>query len=159
MSYYYMKTGEPIPDRTYDGPQDKRTKQAFKDECDINRLLQRATKEGALSHLEVHGAEYGEFANYDYHEAMTRLAKGREIFAQLPSEIRNEFQNDPGRFFSFVNAPENVDRLPELFPALARPGRYQLDVSPSTPPGATIEPAGTPEPAPEPTPAPEPDPA
>ena len=147
MSQYTHDTGEPIPARTYDGEQDIRTKQAFKDECDVNRLLQRFQKDGAMSHLEAYGQEYGEYSTFDFHAQMEKLRRGNEIFAQLPSEIRSgEFENDPGRFFEYVNNPENVQRLPELFPALAKPGRFNLDTSSQTPPGATKEPVVSPTP-------------
>lgn len=140
MSLYYRDNGA-VEERTYDREEDKRTKQAFMAETDINRLLARAQKDGSLSHLEAHGAEYGEYSTFDFHESMNRLARGNEIFGRLPSELRNEFNNDPGAFFAFVNDEANKDKLPDLFPALARPGRYNLDVRPTSPPGATTEPA------------------
>ena len=142
MSQYVADHGEPIPPRTYDGEQDNRTKQSFKDECDINRLLQRFQKDGAMSHLEAYGGEYGEYNKFNFHESMEKLRRGNEIFAKLPSEIRSgEFRNDPGLFFTFVNNPENNEKLNDLFPALARPGKFNLDTSPNTPPGSTKEPA------------------
>lgn len=108
---------------------DGRTKQAFKDECDINRLLSRAQRTGALSHLEQFGGVYGDFSDFDFHEAQNQLAKAREIFDALPSEIRREFANDPGQFFEFANRDENVGKLQELFPELAEPGTQRVVVT------------------------------
>ncbi len=113
---------------------DGRTKQSFRDETDINKILQRAQKTGTVSHLAKHEAVYGDFSDFDFFELEIKLTKGREIFDDLPSEIRTEFSNSPAKFFDFVNNPKNKDRLGDLLPALAEPGRQFLDVSPRTPP-------------------------
>lgn len=102
---------------------DGRTKQSFKDSTDVNKILKKAQKAGTLSHLQKHGAYYGDFADFDFFEAQNALARARNMFGELPSEVRGEFQNDPGKFFSYVNNPENSGRLAELLPALAEPGR------------------------------------
>ena len=141
--------------KTFDGKQDHRTKQSFKEDCDINNLLKRAQREGSLSHLAKYEGEYGDFANVDLHQAMNQITRGRQIFSELPSEMRREFNQDPVEFFKFVNNPDNVDKLTDLFPALAKPGTYQLDVRGNTPPGATLEPAPAPEPEPTPDTPPE----
>lgn len=116
------------------------TKQSFKDSADINKILQRAQISGSVDHLTEHQASYGEFANYDLLSHFEMLEKADAIFSDLPSEVRNEFKNQPAAFFDFVNDPANVDRLAELLPAIAEPGSYFPDVSPSTPPGALLEP-------------------
>jgi hypothetical protein len=42
--------------------EDGLTKQAFKDSCDINKLLKKASKQGSLAHLIKHPeGVYGEF--------------------------------------------------------------------------------------------------
>lgn len=99
------------------------TKQSFKDSTDINKILARAQREGTLSHLQKFEAEYGDFSDFDYQDAAIRLARGRTIFEELPSEIRREFRNDPKAFFEYVNDPENVGELHKKLPALAAPGR------------------------------------
>ena len=110
------------------------TKQSFARECDINFLLQRAQKAGTLSHLEKHQHHYGDFADYDFFDAQIMLTRGREIFDDLPSEIRHEFGQSPAAFFEYVNDPANVDKLREKLPGLAAPGRQNIDVSGRTPP-------------------------
>ncbi len=132
---------------------DGRTKQAFLDETDINKILKRAQKTGTISHLNKHQASYGDFTNFDFFANQIMLAKGREVFDDLPSELRNEFANSPGDFFKYVNDPENKDRLGELLPGLAAPGRQNIAPNnnagadapeePTEAPTATT-PAGTP---------------
>ncbi len=108
---------------------DGRTKQTFRDETDINKILQRAQKTGTISHLNKHQAQYADFSEYDFFENTMMLTKGREIFDDLPSEIRSEFNGSPAGFFKYVNDPENKDRLIKLLPGLAAPGRQNIDVS------------------------------
>ena len=119
------------------------TKQSFKDECDINKILKRAQKAGTLSHLEQYQGVYGDFADFDFLEAQINLTKGREVFDALPSELRSEFHNSPAEFFNYVNDPANADDLRRKLPALAEPGRQNLDVSGKSPPGDAREPQAT----------------
>jgi len=126
MSQYHRLNGEPFPKTEY---KDGRTKQAFKDQTDINKLLKKAQRTGTLSHLEKFGGQYGDFSDFDFHEAQNQLARAREIFDALPSEIRREFGQNPTNFFEFANQPENVGRMAEILPAVAEPGNYFPTVS------------------------------
>lgn len=116
----------PNKPKVYD---DGRTKQAFKDQCDVNKLLQKAQRTGSLSHLQKWSGFYGEFAEYDYLDHQIKLARGAEIFNELPANVKKEFNNNPGAFFDFVNNPDNADRLNDLLPELAKPGRQFPDVT------------------------------
>ncbi len=132
------------------------TKQAFKDECDINRVMDRARRGASLAHLAEHKGQYGDFSDFTeqkYEQMLNKIADAKTIFFDLPAELRqNEFQNNPGKFFEFVNNPENNDKLEELFPALSAPGRQLPDVvqgvitpEPATP-ASTEPPAAAPIP-------------
>jgi len=124
------KNGRLIQPKYTDG----RTKQAFKDETDINKILFRAQKSGTISHLAKHEANYSDFADFDFFEATIQLTRGREIFDELPSEIRSEFNQSPAAFFDYVNDPANVDDLRKKLPGLAKPGRQNIDMSGKSPP-------------------------
>jgi len=146
-----------LPGKDYS---DGRTKQSFKDETNINKLLERAQRSGTLSHLEKHGATYGEMADFDLFEAQLRIRHAQESFDALPSEIRNEFHNSPAAFFKFVNDPANKDDLAKKLPALAKPGRQNIDVSGKSDPTPEVEkaaqaaqpsPEGGNQPPPDPT--------
>lgn len=141
-----------------DGPKelyaDKRTKEAFRDETDINAILRKAQRVGSISHLMKHGASYGDFSDVpDLLTAKARIDQGAAIFAEAPVEIRKEFENDMFKFFAFVNDPENSDHLREMLPALAEPGKVNPDVLRNI----RTEPA-PPDPVPEPSPEPPPEP-
>lgn len=105
---------------------DGRTKQAFKDQCDINKILKKAQQTGSITHLQKYPEMvYGEFdGEFDLLTAQNLLARGGEIFADLPSETRREFNNNPAEYLAFVNNPENRGRLKELLPELAKPGNF-----------------------------------
>ncbi len=137
---------------------DGRTKQSFKDETDINKIMKRAQKSGTISHLAKYQPRYGDFANFDFFEAQLQLSKGREIFDALPPELRSEFQQEPGKFFDYVNDPANKDELAKKLPGLAEPGRQNLSTRGNTPAdeAAALEALETPE---DPAPADPPEPA
>lgn len=102
---------------------DGRTKQAFKDQTDINKILKKAQRLGSLSHLVKHGAHYGDYSDVpSLLEAHERIRAGQRVFEDLPSEVKREFNNDQFKFFAFVNDPANADRLRTVLPALAAPG-------------------------------------
>lgn len=135
-----------------DNYKDGRTKQAFKDSTDINKLLFKASQGEAISHLAKHGAMYGDFTDIDdLLTANERLTRGRAIFAELPGEVRREFNQDASAFFKFVNDPANVDRLPEILPGLAQ-ANDQLPEIARTPERMAAIP--DPDPSPESGPAP-----
>lgn len=123
---------------------DGRTKQAFKDETDINKLLAKANRGESISHLAKYGATYGDFTDMDdLLDAHNKLARGQQIFQDLPGEIKREFNQDPRQFYKFVNDPDNANRLGEVLPDLAQRGT-QLPAVKRTPDNQR-----------EPTPAPE----
>lgn len=106
-------------------------KQEHKTVCDINNVMLRAQTGAGLSHLARHGGEYGDFSHWDentYENMQIEKARGVSIFNELPAELRAEFDNNPGKFFQFVNDPKNNDRLEELFPQLSQPGRQFPDI-------------------------------
>lgn len=140
----------PIKKLKYD---DGRTKQSFKAETDINRILSRAQKTGTISHLAKHEARYGDFAGFDFQEAQLMIAQGNQIFDELPSEIRKEFNQSPQEFFEFTNDPAHADKLRALLPALAEPGRQHISLKADPrPEEAPLAASAAAKPAPQPDP-------
>ena len=105
-----------------------RQDQSRKEECDINRILDRAKHQGTISHLAKYQPLYGDFRNFDYEAMEIQLAEARSVFYDLPAETRSEFDNSPTAFFNYVNDPANADSLEERLPELAQPGRQFPDV-------------------------------
>ncbi len=90
------------------------TKQSFKKETDINFIMQRFQRTGAISHFNQHSAEYGYATSLDFAESMRVVTTGQEMFDALPSSIRNRFGNDPGLFLEFVQDDANAAEMVEL---------------------------------------------
>ena len=58
---------------------------------------------------------YGDFTNIeDFHNANNRIIQAREDFLALPSEIREQFDNDPGQLVEFINDPDNIEEAQEM---------------------------------------------
>lgn len=91
-----------------------RTKQSHVAECDINQILAKYQKSGALTHLNTHAAQYGEATSQTFHDALNIVAKAQSMFEDLPSSIRTKFKNDPGNFLDFVQDPKNASELVQL---------------------------------------------
>ena len=90
------------------------TRQAHKDECDINNIMGQYLKSGLITHVREHEGEYGEYAEMDFHEAMNTVANAQSMFETIPAEIRNQFGNDPGAFIKFATDEKNRDQMVEM---------------------------------------------
>ena len=91
-----------------------RTKQSFKDECNINNIMARYQKSGAITHVQNNQPQYGFATARTFHESMNIVTKAQSMFAELPSSIRSKFKNDPAQFLDFVQDAGNADELVEL---------------------------------------------
>ena len=90
------------------------TKQSFTKECDINTILAKYQKTGAIDHLNKNEAQYGFATSDTFQESMQIVAKGNTMFAELPSSIRTKFENDPAKFLDFVQDKNNLKEMQEL---------------------------------------------
>lgn len=93
-----------------------KTKQSFKEECDINNIVKKYDKgRGLLTHVNHAIAQYGDFTEKnEYQDALNLLNQSRDNFAKIPSEIRRQFDNDPGEFLEFAGNPANLDKMVEM---------------------------------------------
>jgi len=96
-----------------------RTKQAHKDETDINKILRQYMKTGNINHLNLHGAQYDFATGDDFLQSMNIVTKANEMFLDLPSAVRTRFDNNPEQFLDFVQDPDNLGELRKL--GLAHP--------------------------------------
>lgn len=96
------------------------TKQAFKEECDINRIMRKFERTGMIEHARTVPGGYGDFCSApEFHEACNVVLAAQEMFSTVPSKVRKRFDNDPAAFLAFVQDPANADEMVEL--GLARP--------------------------------------
>lgn len=92
-----------------------RTKQAFKDKCDVNQVVKRFTKTGLVDHVNQMKAEYGDYSDFvDYRDCVSKVFEAEAMFMELPSKVRKRFQNDPQEFFDFMMDEANFDEALEM---------------------------------------------
>lgn len=94
-----------------------RTKQSFKDECDVNNILKQYSP-AALAELMAERqrmSRFGELpSGLDFQTAMNIVVEGRAAFDALPSAIRERFLNDPERFLAFMQDPDSQEEAIKL---------------------------------------------
>jgi phage internal scaffolding protein len=85
------------------------TKQSFKDDCDINVLLKRYQETGLLDGVRDAAPQYLDATTLDFQEAQFLVAQAHSVFAALPSQVRERFDNDPASLLQFVHDPANLE--------------------------------------------------
>ncbi len=81
--------------------------QHFKEECDINTILQKFNITGILPEAPL-SPRYGDFSGIgDYHTALNRVIAAQEEFEALPAQIRARFDNDPAKLIEFLDDEAN----------------------------------------------------
>ncbi len=125
-----------------------RTKQSFKEECNINNIMSKYMKDGLLEHVNTHQGRYEDLpSNTDYHDGLNTLLRANEAFNTLTSAIRKQFNNDPAEFLEFITDPENQDEINALGLGTDLPIPPLRDPNPEL----SLDPG--PEPEPDPIPA------
>lgn len=114
-----------------------RTKQNFKDECDINTILSRFQRTGNLTHTSSRTPRYEDVADLDFHGAMQLVAGANGMFSELPAKIRDRFANDPGRLLEFLQDPENRAEALKLGLLAPSPTNVDASVAPAASPQAS----------------------
>lgn len=88
--------------------------QHYKDECDINTILEKFNITGLLPQSPV-SPRYGDFTGIgDYHTAMNRVLAVQDEFESLPAQIRARFENDPAKLIEFLEDENNRPEAEEL---------------------------------------------
>lgn len=91
-----------------------RTKQAHKDECDLNVIVRKHSLQ-LLPEGWYGDAKFGDFSDVTtYHEALTMARDAEASFAMLPAHVRRWADNDPELFLKLVADPSSRVELEEL---------------------------------------------
>lgn len=114
------------------------TQQQFKDECDINVILDRFGITGEMP--EPGSLVFGDFTDVsDFRSAMEAVRTASETFMTVPAKIRAKFAHDPQAFIQFFNDEKNEEeaRLMGLLPP-----KPVVSAAPAAAPAAAAAPSG-----------------
>lgn len=88
--------------------------QHFKDDADINVLLERFKVTGQMPQGVVLPS-YGDFTGIsDYRTAREAILRAEHSFMDLPGPVRARFHNNPQEFLEFCSDPKNVPEMQAL---------------------------------------------
>lgn len=86
------------------------TQQHMKDECDINTIVERFGITGTVPTNVRQPLDIDFVEATDFHSAQNALIEAQQSFDAMPSAVREEFQNDPGKFIAFFQDEKNRER-------------------------------------------------
>lgn len=98
-----------------------RTKQSHKNECDITQIMARYLRTGVIDFTAKNEARYADCTGWDFQSAMERVASAKTMFEEMPAQLRDRFENSPGKFLDFINDPKNLEEARELGLAKRKP--------------------------------------
>lgn len=105
-----------------------KTKQGHKAETDINTIMAKFQKTGMIDFVNKHEPQYGDVTAIDFQNSMESVAKAKEMFADLPSKVRDRFNNDPAELLDFLDDPDNREEAVLL--GLVEPQKEPVPLTP-----------------------------
>lgn len=117
---------------------ESRTHQEFKEESDINTIIDRfGIGENPIEAQKwVTNVDIAD-APDNYMDVMNQLNAARDQFMSLPAKVRSRFDNDPAAFVDFVSDAANLDEMVHLGLAERREPPAPVPPAPVAPvPGA-----------------------
>lgn len=112
--------------------QPSRTKQEFKEQCDINNIVQNFLRTGELPN--AYDAAKAKFLNMadlpvSYHEALNLVIDATAAFDELPASARARYDNDVQKFLAAVHKdPDSVFIDPN---SVSEPPKPKVDRTPT----------------------------
>jgi len=109
-----------------DNPKAKnRTKSEHRDDCDINKIVQRYKRQGQFSDGDLTKKKpfFGDVCMIpDFQSLVNIVATVQETFKGLPAETKSRFRQDPSLVIDFLSDEKNHDEARELglLPPLTR---------------------------------------
>jgi len=109
------------------------TQQQFLEESKTTNIIARYRRTGQIP-MRNGAPFYGDFTGADdFHSAQNRLAEANQMFMLIPAEIRDRFDNDPGKLIEFLSKEENRKEAEEigLIPPKKKPAASEKGIAPS----------------------------
>lgn len=90
-----------------------KTRSEFAKDTDVNRIIDTFARTKQMPHLNPRQGRFGDFTTAeDLQQSLDRVAEAFSEFAELPSEIRAYFNNNPIELAEFM-ADQSADALSE----------------------------------------------
>lgn len=116
------------------------TQQQFKEDCDVNNIMERYFRTGVLDHIAQNEPQYGMMDGKTFTELQNEIAAAKSLFESLPARARAHFEHEVTQFLDYV---ASEDASESLLRDLGVPG----DWDPSGTPASEIGPGGLPTPS------------
>lgn len=94
--------------------QPSQTKQAFKDQTDINKIIERFTQTGELPPVNQTPVYQDVSQIPDFATCQLKVKQAEEAFMSLPSDVRNHFGNNPDNLLKWASDPKNFKSASDL---------------------------------------------
>jgi phage internal scaffolding protein len=94
---------------------DSLTKTEYKDEVDVNKIVQKARR-GEFVSGSVRSGFYEDVTSMpeSYQDSLMKIKEVKKEFEQIPSDIRKRFSNNPEELAKWVMDPQNAEEALKL---------------------------------------------
>jgi len=100
---------------TIDCSGDGLTQQNFKPICDVNTIVDKARRQGIVTHVNSRIPRYADCTSIpDYATAVQIVHTAETEFMKLPAKVRERFNNDPQKLVEFISDSKNYDEAVKL---------------------------------------------
>jgi len=88
------------------------TQQSHAAAADVRNIIKQYDRTGLIANVNKGIAQYGDYSEInEYAESLNMVRQANENFAELPSHIREQFNNNAGLFFEFATDPKNSEKM------------------------------------------------
>lgn len=102
-----------VKPKVFCGP--SRTKQSFKKTADVNDVVARYRRDGALDYVNKNMGAFADVSEIgDYNDVLMKVTLAQDAFNSLPAVIRSRFSNDAAKLISFLDDPASHDEAVKL---------------------------------------------
>lgn len=89
--------------------------QQFKDQCDVNVIMNKYKKGKPITHLNTKTGVYADLLEIpDYQQALHTIKSAQDAFMDLPAQVRAQHGNDPQQLINWLSNPSNDDEAVKL---------------------------------------------
>lgn len=90
------------------------TEQSHKDQCDVNKIIEKYDRTGLLTHVTKIEARFGDVTGVDFRRAQDIYINAQKMFDDLPAHVKKRFNQNAGELLEFMENEENRKEAIEL---------------------------------------------